>query len=260
MTKDIFTRIKDIEALEHHSFIRDLVFQDYIYKKQLNDINYNLKDYGDYRVITLTPKKQIERDYKKNKNEVKGLQSLQRARRNLLQIFNDNITMGDLILTLTYEKNETDYEKSYEDFKKFIKRLKYKYSFEYVSVQELQDRGAIHYHVMLFSYGDYIPLTESDLWDIWGHAGYNYQGEKVGVSVDDVRADNIDSLAFYFSKYLSDYHKGQTIGKNKRLFNTSRGVKRVKNEKINYRSFDRLIKSNDHVKIIKKTYNKYIIK
>ena len=42
--------------------------------------------------------------------------------------------------------------------------LKYKYGdFEYISVKELQKRGAIHYHVILFTYGKIINMSEQDL-------------------------------------------------------------------------------------------------
>lgn len=233
------------------------------YKKHIElikrtKINYTLKSYKDYEVLTLTNKKNINRDYKKNVEGKKSLQSLQRARRNILQIFNDNITMNDVIFTLTYAENMQDYEQAYNDFRYFIDRLKYKYKFEYIAVQELQDRGAIHYHCIMFLYGESISLTENELWNIWGHAGYDYQGNKVGVDIDNVRPDNIDSLPYYFSKYLTDYKKGQVIQKNKRLYNVSRGIKKTTIQKLDYEQIKGIDLDNS-IEIVKNGYVKYII-
>ena len=58
----------------------------------------------------------------------------------------------DKFLTLTFADNMTDIKECNLLFKNFIKRLKYQYdlhNLKYLAVIEFQQRGAVHYHVLL---------------------------------------------------------------------------------------------------------------
>src|SRR5690554_214651 len=133
----------------------DLVFTKYGEK----ELNYTKKIKGDIIEYVITKKIDNTPKKKNNKDNIKRLDSLQRSSRNIRNIIDNNLELNDLILTLTFKENMTDYDTADKEFMKFIQRLKYKYGdFEYISVKELQERGAIHYHVILFLYSKLINM------------------------------------------------------------------------------------------------------
>ena len=94
-------------------------------------------------------------------------------------------------LTLTFAKNMTDLKFANNEFKKFIKRLKYQFKIQnlkYVCVIEFQKRGAIHYHVIINT--PWIPLK--DIEKCWG-LGF--------VFIENI--DNCDNLGAYLVKYMT---------------------------------------------------------
>lgn len=212
--------------------------------------NYTKKIFNDYVIITETVDNNIIKENVRTKHPLKSIKSLQRARREILHIFEYNLHMNDLILTLTYQDNMTNYQKAYNDFRKFIQKLKRRYgNFEYLAVQEKQKRGALHYHIILFLYSETKEIYLKDIIKIWGLGRCD---------LDLVDENNYHALPFYFSKYLSDYYKGQLIEANKRLYNTSRGVIRVRPEKITTIEANKLIKNNKNIQIKTKKYTKYV--
>lgn len=124
-------------------------------------------------------------------------------------------------LTLTYKSNMQSREQAHTDFVKFIDALEYRLGekVEYITVLERQERGAWHFHIVV--YCSFIPLK--DLWSIW-----NAENGKGSFKVEQVK--HVRNLGRYVSKYLSktfDEATGQldaeTFGK--RRFWTSRGLK-----------------------------------
>lgn len=118
--------------------------------------------------------------------------------RHLREIINTNVTNSNnaLWVTLTYAENMTDTKRLYDDFKKFFKRLRYKYSdyhIEYIAAMEPQARGAWHCHLILLfdTLAPFIP--NNTLADIWG-LGY----VKVKALTD------IDNPGAYLTAYLGD--------------------------------------------------------
>jgi len=94
-------------------------------------------------------------------------------------------TFGDNIVNMDYANNE---------FKKFIKRLKYHFgNFKYLVVIEFQKRGAIHYHML----SDFGYIKHSDLASIWGN-GF--------VWIRDLLTANngkpVDNVGAYMVKYM----------------------------------------------------------
>lgn len=213
-------------------------------------MNYTKKVYNNYIVIIETPDKISDINNKRSDNPIKSLKSLQRARRNILEIFEYNLHMNDLVITLTYKDNIIDYETSRKHFDKFIKRMRYKYgSFEYLAIQEKQKRGALHYHIILFLYSDSKEIYLKDIIKIWGLGRCD---------LDLVDENNYHALPFYFSKYVTDLKKGQVIDANKRFYNTSRGVIRPKKEKITQHKALKKIKNDKNIQIRTKKYIKYV--
>lgn len=119
-------------------------------------------------------------------------------------LINANITgetaQNALWVTLTYAENMTDTNRLYNDFKKFVLRLKYYCkqkqiaSFEYITVVEPQARGAWHHHMLLIwkQPAPYIP--NSDIADVWGH----------GFTKTKSLNKNITNIGAYLTAYLTD--------------------------------------------------------
>lgn len=120
----------------------------------------------------------------------------------------------DKFLTLTFAENMTDIEECNYLFKKFIKRLKWNYKLQnlkYLAVIEFQERGAVHYHVLLNI--PYIPHKE--LQELWGN-GF--------VFVNAIK--HVDNLGAYILKYMTkDNNDTRLMGKKAYL--TSRNLKQV---------------------------------
>ena len=117
----------------------------------------------------------------------------------------------DKFLTLTFAKNMTNIEDTNLLFKNFIKRLKYTYNLQnlkYLAVIEFQQRGAVHYHVLLNI--PYIPHNE--LQDLWGH-GF--------VFINAI--SHVDNLGAYVLKYMTKDNKDTRL-MGKKAYLTSRNL------------------------------------
>ncbi|UAT31312.1 Rep protein [Bacillus badius] len=156
----------------------------------------------------------------------------------LIDVNYDNYTS---FLTLTFKENVQDTEYCNYEFMKFIKRLNYKIyntkkaTLKYLAVWELQERGAIHYHVMLFSVPK-IPYT--DLSKLW----------KLGsVNIQKIDADSKENRGRYLSKYFTkNLDDPQYLIKfmGKKRFFSSKNLKKpsvivqYNDEKINFKEED----------------------
>ena len=132
--------------------------------------------------------------------------SLKRAKANLRRLINANHGQyGDQFtskfLTLTFKENIQDIKQANYEFTKFIKRLNYhcfgtkKANIKYTCVIEFQERGAIHYHVIIYN----IPyIKASEISNIWGN-GF--------IKINKI--DDIDNVGAYVAEYLGQAEKGQ---------------------------------------------------
>lgn len=104
-------------------------------------------------------------------------------------------------LTLTFKDNVQDIEIANREFTLFIKKLKryLKQDVKYIATWELQKRGAIHYHLVLFS----VPYIQNDkLSEMWGN-GYikinkikeTVKNEAIGVYITKYFTKDIDKKA-----------------------------------------------------------------
>lgn len=116
-----------------------------------------------------------------------------------------------ITLTLTFKENITDLKEANYEFTKFIRRLNYEVNqiekqdlklsnLKYLAVYELQERGAVHYHVIFFNL-PYINNIYKRMYDIWN------QG-RIRVGGKDKRLTKIKShkslekIIDYFTKYI----------------------------------------------------------
>ncbi|XOW04886.1 Rep protein [Streptococcus thermophilus] len=112
------------------------------------------------------------------------------------RLIDTNFDTQTKFLTLTFKENITDIAYTNSEFKKFMKRLNYhlyktkKSQIKYLATWEKQKRGAIHYHVVLFSF-PYLPHAE--LTAIWGHGL---------IKINKIDVDSAKNRGRYVSKYF----------------------------------------------------------
>lgn len=153
--------------------------------------------------------------------EERRIQTIRDARNTTRRLALANFGIGDAFVTLTYAKNMQDLNEADDDFKKFIKRFKYHYNLDdlkYVAVRELQDRGAIHYHIMMdFKKPDWVlnedelKKLERDFFSIWKHGW-----------VDIKFMDEVDNVGAYLIKYMTK-NLSIELYKGKKMYLCSRG-------------------------------------
>ncbi|MDM0495601.1 hypothetical protein [Clostridium perfringens] len=134
----------------------------------------------------------------RSENRSQDKESLRKTFKKIRELINTNFigNKNELCFTITYKENIRDPKILYNDFRKFMKKLKYKYGdVDYINVVEPQGRGAWHCHILL-RFNDlkkaYIPNKEIS--EMWG---------KGFVKVKAMKKD-IDNLGAYLSAYLGD--------------------------------------------------------
>jgi len=161
-----------------------------------------------------------KRGYKSDNYEEHRKQALQRAKRDLRRIINSNVgAYGEQFtakfLTLTFRDNIQDLKAANKEFMLFIKRLNYqlfntkKANVKYSAVVEFQERGAIHYHVVIYN----IPYVKYDKFvEWWGHGD---------ITINKI--DDVDNVGAYVTKYMSKDNADERLHGEKCYFN-SRGL------------------------------------
>lgn len=154
--------------------------------------------------------------------------SLRRTKNTLRRLINANTGQWgnerEKFFTLTFKKNEIDHAAANADFRSFIKKLNYKLfkkhsGLKYVCVVERQQRGALHYHIILFNM-PYVPHKE--LLELWGHGA---------VTINAI--DHVDNVGAYVMKYMEkemnemQSEKSAKV-KDKKLYFASRGLHKPK--------------------------------
>jgi len=115
--------------------------------------------------------------------------TLHRIRNDIINLSISNFDNKSKFITLTFAENMTDLKKANNEFKKFIKRLKYRFGdFNYLAVIEFQERGAVHYHML----SDLNYVENKDLRAIWGN-GF--------VKINRIK--HVDNIGAYIVKYTN---------------------------------------------------------
>ena len=155
----------------------------------------------------------------KGQSEARDLnedRAVRRARSRLRRLILS--TKADHLLTLTYRENVTDFERSCQDFSKFIKRIKDKLpGWTYVAIAENQKRGAWHWHIAVRGRQD-VHLLRAEWRHVIGEGNIDVRPPETGDQNPQL------SLISYLSKYLG---KGFQDGKhelNARRFRASHGI------------------------------------
>lgn len=149
--------------------------------------------------------------------------TLQRARAKVRRLINTNAyqwfdekgkAYKPVFLTLTYADNMTDVSQGSKDLRGFIKRLSYMVHggqegrLKYLAVPEFQERGAVHYHLVIFN----LPYTDKELIaSRWVH-GF----------IDIRSIDQVTNVGAYISKYMTKTEDERLKGR--RCFLSSQGL------------------------------------
>lgn len=168
-----------------------------------------------------TPSNRAKRGESKNREE-NDKDSGKAAKKRVRQAC--KVIGADRMVTLTYRENIQDREKALKHWKEFTRRLRRCFAFHYVAVMELQERGAIHFHVAVRGRQSYHLLRS-----IWQSVVGNTADGKTGgqVNVRDPHRfgfgkDGVHKLAAYIAKYCTKSMECREIDQ-KRYF-ASRGI------------------------------------
>lgn len=214
-------RIKQEKAYRRQHKIKDV---DLRQPKHIDSYNYKIKITGDFAQAILYDEPILtgyERKHTPQRKEGRTManeQNVKRARKNVYDLVNCNITEYSKMITLTYAETMLDYDKLYLDYKRFIESLKRKgYTFPYLAITEHQTKrgkkegnaGSLHVHAVLFT-DEYIPFKEIKA--SWGKRG----------SVHVEKLDRAENKGAYVAKYITK----ETMPPDKKAYRTSRNIKR----------------------------------
>lgn len=119
-----------------------------------------------------------------------------------------------LFVTLTYAENMTDTKRLYQDYRRFVQRLRRAYPAidGYLVAFEPQKRGAWHAHVLLISSNAFLRISNKEMHRIWGYGFTKVQGVR-----------KIRDIGSYLTSYLTNVKSGKTSKKGARLGMYPRG-------------------------------------
>jgi hypothetical protein len=125
---------------------------------------------------------------------------------------NSDLKIPPILLTLTYENNEINRSKALKDWAKFIRNLRIICpTVSYLHVIEYQERGAIHFHAILFNVPIIFKWKIIGIWQDQLNHGFAFV-KKTNGSLH---------VARYLTKYIT---KGDLSDINQRYFSSSHGL------------------------------------
>lgn len=155
-----------------------------------------------------------------NKNEVKLLPSLSRARKNAKMLIALNMNEYASLVTLTFSDEIFDYDLAGYYFTLYNRRLKRRVNdLKYIAFMELQNKnrdGVIHYHILYLN-EEIFNMDRLEIYHIWGN------GRTHKENVIDINDFTIDKISNYLSKYLNK-GEDQLIDVNKKMYFTTRNL------------------------------------
>ncbi|TET15424.1 MAG: Rep protein [Actinobacteria bacterium] len=174
---------------------------------------YELPVYAGYHKFKNMNKKNTnEKTKKENRKKV-----VTRIRNNIRRLAIANFNEYSRFFTATFKDNITGMDYANNEFKKFIKRIKYKYrDFKYLAVVEFQKRGAIHYHML----SDFDYIEHSELEKIWGNGFVWIKDLLTGK-----KGKPVDNVGAYIVKYMNKKNIDKRLMGKKAYF-TSRNLAR----------------------------------
>lgn len=163
-------------------------------------------------------KRRRRRSYSKNDNKTieerleSRAKSNIRAKNTVKRLIKTNFSKGNKFITLTFEKNITDVKeanKALKNFKKKLRRLCKNEELKFIDVIEFQERGAIHYHMIVN-----LDITQETLDKKWGLGR---------TKVRDI--DDISKLTGYMVKYMNKASADERL-LGEKIYHCSKGLEK----------------------------------
>lgn len=146
-----------------------------------------------------------------------------KAKNKIRRLINSNVNkyqkkgfrpFSPVFLTLTHAENIIDKKQALQNFKNFIKRLNYEISknkatLKYSAVAEYQQRGSVHFHVILYNFPFLRAERISKIWS-FGYIKIN-------------KIEHVKQIGAYVSKYFSK-DSFDTLAKYQKMFYSSQGL------------------------------------
>lgn len=176
-------------------------------RKYSEPVATNLKSKAAKRSSSSYKKKSKKSLEEKLENRAKGNIRAQNKVRPLILA---NFDRNSKFITLTFEENITDVVEANKLLEKFKRKIKRLYpGFEFIDVVEFQERGAVHYHMIVN-----IDIDKQFLEEKWGH-GF----------VDVTEVESIHKTANYMVKCMNKENADERLI-NKRIYHTSKNLKK----------------------------------
>ena len=156
-------------------------------------------------------------DFKKTNSLLVSTHRTRRELTNLAYANFDQWGEKTKILTLTKRAN-LDLTQGAQYFKKFIRSISdlLHYRLQYVSVPEFQERGAVHYHMLMFNF-PFMDKVYAKLRTLWGDPQVN---------LDTIRNQgSVEANVRYITKYITKQATDERFF-NRRRYYPSRELKR----------------------------------
>lgn len=133
--------------------------------------------------------KMAQSNISEKEREQRRIKKLFKSRNDFIDIINYNFTTKDILITLTYEREE-DPQVIKRDFDKFIKKIKYRFGkdIKYCYIKYKQQRGVYHYHIVT----DIKYIDKDILEKLWGHGRSQISKIK-----------NVNAVATYMANHIS---------------------------------------------------------
>jgi len=127
---------------------------------------------------------------------------------------------ADTMMTLTFQENVTDLTAAWKAWHRFSRYLKkYHWATDYVIVHELQQRGALHFHVALRTQNAWMPYTS--LIEAWRRAIKGVGSVKITRDLQCRERQRPVYIYGYLAKYLGkNFLAGEM---NRKRYEISRG-------------------------------------
>lgn len=155
----------------------------------------------DYTPMSTSDKKKVRR-----RSLVRTFDEL----RGIIRLNFDSESKNQLFICLTFANQTTDSKEVYDDFRKFMKRLRAAYpehKFDYVCVVEPHGSGAWHIHVMLKTDQPSLYIPDADIRRIWQYKGVT--------STQRLKSDDVGN---YYCSYFTGLIEGAEHSKEEQEF------------------------------------------
>jgi len=134
----------------------------------------------------------------------------------------------DKFLTLTFRANVNSIDECDYIFKKFFKRLRYftKTNIQYQAIRELQERGALHYHTLVYNM-PYVPHEKLlEMWNYNNKFMFNEDDKMSGVNIKAIK-EGLNEITNYLTSYaLKDLLENMDFLETRKTILFSRSLKK----------------------------------